>query len=162
MIYTCLPLFHGNAYNYSCYPALWADAELAISERFSVSRFWPEIREARATEFNALGAMISLLLKQPPSLDDRSHSVRQCMALPLSRETYRTFRSRFGMEVTFSLRDDRDLSGHAVWPEIWRRRERRLASRQNMPICKSWTKTTCLRRLGRLEKSASGPANPGS
>jgi crotonobetaine/carnitine-CoA ligase len=100
VLYTCLPLFHGNAFNYTCYPALWADATIAVSQRFSVSRFWDDIRRTGATQFNALGAMISLLLKQPPSPDDKSHSVRQCMALPLSRETYRLFKSRYGVDIT--------------------------------------------------------------
>jgi len=100
VIYTCLPLFHGNAFNYSCYPALWADATIAVSPRFSVSRFWSEIRQTGATQFNALGAMISMLLKQPPSPDDKSHAVRQCMALPLSRETYRVFKERYGIDIT--------------------------------------------------------------
>lgn len=100
VIYTCLPLFHGNAWNYSCYPALWADATIAVSPRFSGSRFWDEIRKTGATQFNALGVMISILLKQPPSPDDKSHSVRQCMALPLSRETYRVFKDRYGVDIT--------------------------------------------------------------
>jgi crotonobetaine/carnitine-CoA ligase len=100
VIYTCLPLFHGNAFNYSCYPALWADATLALSERFSVSQFWKEIRQTGATQFNALGVMMSMLLKQPPSSDDTAHAVRQCMALPLSRESYREFGSRFGFKIT--------------------------------------------------------------
>lgn len=100
VIYTCLPLFHGNAFNYSCYPALWADATIAVSPRFSVSRFWNEIRATGATQFNALGAMISMLLKQPPSPEDKSHSVRQCMALPLSRETYGVFKDRYGIDIT--------------------------------------------------------------
>ena len=100
VIYTCLPLFHGNAWNYSCYPALWADATIAVSPRFSGSRFWDEIRKTGATQFNALGVMISILLKQPPSPDDKSHAVRQCMALPLSRETYRVFKNRYGIDIT--------------------------------------------------------------
>jgi crotonobetaine/carnitine-CoA ligase len=100
VIFTCLPLFHGNAFNYSCFPALWADATLALSDRFSVSQFWSEIRRTGATQFNALGAMISLLLKQPPSEEDRAHSVRQCMALPLSRQTFQEFSSRFGFKIT--------------------------------------------------------------
>jgi crotonobetaine/carnitine-CoA ligase len=100
VLYTCLPLFHGNAFNYTCYPALWADATIAVSPRFSASRFWSDIRQTGATQFNALGAMISLLLKQPESPEDRNHKVRQCMALPLSRETYRAFRDRYGIEIT--------------------------------------------------------------
>ena len=31
VVYTCLPLFHGNALWYSCYAALWADCALAVS-----------------------------------------------------------------------------------------------------------------------------------
>jgi crotonobetaine/carnitine-CoA ligase len=100
VIYTCLPIFHGNAFNYSCYPALWADATLALLERFSVNQFWKEIRQTGATQFNALGVMISMLLKQPPSTDDTAHSVRQCMALPLTRESYKDFGSRFGFKIT--------------------------------------------------------------
>ena len=100
VIYACLPLFHGNAFNYSCYPAFWADAALAVSKRFSVSQFRNDIRRTGATQFKALGAMISMLLKQSPSSQDKAHSVRQCMALPLSRETYRAFKSRFGVEIT--------------------------------------------------------------
>ena len=37
VIFTCLPLFHGNALWYSCYAAFWADCTLAVSPRFSAS-----------------------------------------------------------------------------------------------------------------------------
>ena len=37
VLYTCLPLFHGNALWYTCYAALWADAAIALAPRFSVS-----------------------------------------------------------------------------------------------------------------------------
>ena len=55
VLYTCLPLFHGNALWYSCYAALWADCTLAVSPRFSASSFWDEIRATGATQFNSLG-----------------------------------------------------------------------------------------------------------
>ena len=47
VLYTCLPLFHGNAIWYTCYAALWADACVALSPRFSARRFWDEIRDER-------------------------------------------------------------------------------------------------------------------
>jgi carnitine-CoA ligase len=100
VLYTCLPLFHGNALWYSSYPALWADATLALAPRFSVSQFWYDIRRTGATQFNALGAMVNMLLKQPPSELDRQHSVRQSMALPLSREVFNEFSQRFNLKVT--------------------------------------------------------------
>ncbi len=100
VLYTCLPLFHGNALWYSCFAAFWADAALAISARFSASTFWDEIRETGATQFNALGAMTNILLKAPPSEAERRHRVRQAMVLPLSRESYRDVSGRFGVRVT--------------------------------------------------------------
>jgi carnitine-CoA ligase len=100
VLFTCLPLFHGNALWYTCYPALWADATLAVASRFSVSQFWDDIRRTGATQFNALGAMVNLLLKQPPSEQDRQHKVRQSMALPLSREVFNEFSQRFNLKVT--------------------------------------------------------------
>ncbi|MFI4986598.1 MAG: ATP-dependent acyl-CoA ligase [Alphaproteobacteria bacterium] len=100
VIYTCLPLFHGNALWYSSYAALWAEATLALSPRFSASQFWDEIRATGATQFNALGAMANILLKLPPSPAEREHRVRQAMVIPLSRQSYREVSARFGVRVT--------------------------------------------------------------
>ena len=100
VLFTCLPLFHGNALWYSCYAALWADCALAVSPRFSASTFWDEIRAAGATQFNSLGAMTNILLRTPASPRDREHRVRQAMIVPLSRETYREVSDRFGVKVT--------------------------------------------------------------
>ena len=100
VVYTCLPLFHGNALWYSCYAALWADCALAVSPRFSASSFWDEIRAAGATQFNALGAMTNILLRAQPSPRDREHRVRQAMLVPLSPDVYREVSERFGVQVT--------------------------------------------------------------
>jgi crotonobetaine/carnitine-CoA ligase len=100
VVYTCLPLFHGNALWYSAYAALWADCALAVSPRFSASGFWDEIRATGATQFNALGAMTNIILKTPASPRDREHRVRQAMIVPLSPETYRAVSTRFGVQVT--------------------------------------------------------------
>ena len=100
VLYTCLPLFHGNALWYSCYAALWADCALAVSPRFSATGFWDEIRATGATQFNSLGAMTNILLRAPATSRDREHRVRQAMIVPLSRESYREVSDRFGVQVT--------------------------------------------------------------
>jgi crotonobetaine/carnitine-CoA ligase len=100
VLYTCLPLFHGNALWYSAYAALWADCTLAVSPRFSAGSFWDEIRATGATQFNSLGAMTNILLRAPVSPRDREHRVRQAMVIPLSRESYREVSERFGVQVT--------------------------------------------------------------
>ncbi len=110
-IYTCLPVFHGNAMNCSCVPALLADATLAISRRFSASRFWDEVREVGATAFNLLGAMTNILWAQPPSPRDRDHKVRQCMMVPIA-SFGREFEERFGIKLTsvYALTDFGNVS----------------------------------------------------
>jgi carnitine-CoA ligase len=100
VLYTCLPLFHVNALWYSSNAALWADAAMALAPRFSVSQFWEDIVATGATQFNALGAMASLLLKQPVSAAERAHGVRQSMVVPLSKAAYQQYSERFGLTVT--------------------------------------------------------------
>jgi len=100
VLYTCLPLFHGNALWYTCYAALWADAAIALSPRFSLSGFWDDIHRMGATQFNALGAMTNLLLQQPEGGLERGHKVRQTMVLPLTPDTWRAITTRFGVKVT--------------------------------------------------------------
>jgi carnitine-CoA ligase len=49
---------------------------LAIVERFSVSKFWADVRRFGATHIHFLGGVLALLLKEPPRPDDRDHPVR--------------------------------------------------------------------------------------
>lgn len=100
VLYTCLPLFHGNAIWYSCYAALWADAALAVAPRFSVSRFWDDIRSTGATQFNTLGAMTNIIWKLPHGPQDRDTALRQCMAVPVPREIHAEFEQRYGVTLT--------------------------------------------------------------
>jgi carnitine-CoA ligase len=100
VLYTCLPLFHVNALWYSANSALWADAAIALAPRFSASGFWDDIVRTGATQFNALGAMASLLLKQPVTAAERAHKVRQSMVVPLSKEAFRDYSERFRLKVT--------------------------------------------------------------
>ncbi len=71
VLYTCLPLFHGNAIWYTVHAALWADASVALYPRFSARAFWQQIRESGATAFNALGAMANIIWQLPPGPADR-------------------------------------------------------------------------------------------
>jgi crotonobetaine/carnitine-CoA ligase len=100
VLYTCLPVFHGNAIWYTVYAALWAEASVALYPHFSASRFWSQIRESRATIFNALGAMANIIWQLPAGPGDRDHNLRICMMVPNSRELTAGFRERYGITVT--------------------------------------------------------------
>lgn len=99
VLYTCLPLFHANALLLSTVMALDMGATLGLGRRFSASRFWQEAAELGATSFNALGAMIPILLKQPPSPADRAHRVRLVVSAACPAEAWRPFEERFGVRL---------------------------------------------------------------
>jgi len=101
-LYTCLPLYHINAQAYTVMGALAIGASVALSERFSVSRFWQELAAWGATQFNFIGAMLVLLAKRPPSEEERRHRVRIAYGVPAFDEGLRReLEARFGFRIVF-------------------------------------------------------------
>jgi carnitine-CoA ligase len=98
VLYTCLPLFHTNALNTFCQALLWG-ATYTLGPRFSASRFWKRCSEAEATVTYLLGPMVSILLRQPPSPDDRAHGVRIALAPATPADLHEPFRERFGVQL---------------------------------------------------------------
>ncbi|MBI2461613.1 MAG: ATP-dependent acyl-CoA ligase [Candidatus Rokubacteria bacterium] len=112
VLYTCLPLFHANALWNTTYTAIWNDAAVALSRRFSASGFWSEIRRVGATQFAALGAMITILWKQAPRPDDADNPARLCFTVPTPAEFIHAFARRFdlGIVTWFSMTENFPLT----------------------------------------------------
>ncbi|MFW6204205.1 MAG: AMP-binding protein [Actinomycetota bacterium] len=98
-MYTGLPLFHGNALLVSMLGSIFIDAKLALAPKFTASRFFDDCRRYGAVEFNTLGGMISILLKQPPSPRDRDHDVRVVVSAGCPPDRWREFEERFGVRI---------------------------------------------------------------
>ncbi len=98
-LYTALPLLHGNALMISAIGSIVLDGKLALADRFSASRFWDDCRKYNAVEFNTLGAMIPILLKQPPRPDDRDNPVRVVLSAACPANVWREFEDRFGVRI---------------------------------------------------------------
>jgi crotonobetaine/carnitine-CoA ligase len=97
---TSLPLFHINAPAYSVLGSLACGAGLILLPRFSASGFLDSARRCGATEFNAIGAMLEILMRQPPRPDDAETSLRLCYTGPSpAREWQEAFERRFGLRV---------------------------------------------------------------
>ena len=73
-------------------------APARLAERFSASRFWDDIRESGAVAFNALGAMIPILLKQPARPDDADNPARVCLSAACPAWAWDEFQTRFRQE----------------------------------------------------------------
>jgi len=99
VFYTCLPLIHGNALFLTVTPAMAVGGTVALSRRFSASRFWDEISQYGATTFNALGSMIPILMKQPPRPEDRNHRVRMVLSAACPANMWEPFEKRFGVTI---------------------------------------------------------------
>jgi carnitine-CoA ligase len=98
-MYTALPLFHGNALLLSAIGSMSLGAKLALAEKFSASRFWDDCRKYDAVEFNTLGGMISILMKQPPKPNDRDNPVRVVLSAACPGNVWREFEQRFDVRL---------------------------------------------------------------
>lgn len=98
-MYTGLPLFHGNALLVSMIGSIFIDAKLALAPKFTASRFFDDCRRYDAAEFNTLGGMISILLKQRPSPQDRDHNVRAVISAGCPPDRWVEFEERFGVRI---------------------------------------------------------------
>jgi crotonobetaine/carnitine-CoA ligase len=97
---TSLPLFHINAPAYSVMGSLACGAGLVLLPRFSASGFLDAARRHGATEFNAIGAMLEILMRQPPRPDDADTPLRLCYTGPApERERHLEIERRFGIRI---------------------------------------------------------------
>src|SRR5260370_8354216 len=75
------------------------DFNVALGERFAASKHWDECRKYNAVEFNTLGAMIPILLKQPERADDADNPVRVVLSAGCPAHAWRLFEERFNLRL---------------------------------------------------------------
>ena len=92
------PLYHSSGAQ-MCILALMEPVTLIIVRRFSASRFWRIIKNYKVTKIHYLGGIIDILLKQPPTPDDKKHCVRIAFGGGCRKENWRVFEKRFGVKI---------------------------------------------------------------
>jgi carnitine-CoA ligase len=113
---TSLPLFHINAPSYSVMGSLAAGASLVLLPRFSASRFIDWSRRYGATEFNAIGAMIEILMRQPEQANDGDNPLRLCYTGPSPpKERQLEIERRFGFRIVCGYALSESPYG-LIWP----------------------------------------------
>jgi carnitine-CoA ligase len=113
---TSLPLFHINAPAYSVMGSLACGAGLVLLPRFSASGFLDAARRHGATEFNAIGAMLEILMRQPPRPDDADTPLRLCYTGPApDRERQLEIERRFGLKIVVGYALSESPYG-LIWP----------------------------------------------
>lgn len=97
---TSLPLFHINAPAYTTLGSVAARASMVLLPGFSARSFLDDARRYGATEFNAIGAMLEILMRQPARGDDADNPLRRCYTGPSpAKERQEEIERRFGIEI---------------------------------------------------------------
>ena len=99
VLYSAMPLFHGNALSAAVFPAFATGATLVLRRRFSASGFLPDVRETGATFFNTVGRAIAHILATAPTEHDRHHQLRFVLGPETSDADKTEFTERFGVPI---------------------------------------------------------------
>jgi crotonobetaine/carnitine-CoA ligase len=91
----CLPFYYAD-------PALFllttlhGGGSLVVMRKFSVSRFWPVVRDFGVTTFSSIGGMAAMLLKGTPSDAERDHKVKYVIGTGIPPGLHEALVERFG------------------------------------------------------------------
>ncbi len=113
---TSLPLFHINAPAYTVMGSLACSAGLILLPRFSASTFLDSARRHGATEFNAIGAMLEILMRQEPRPGDSGTTLRLCYTGPApAKQRQEEMERRFGLRIVVGYAMSESPYG-LIWP----------------------------------------------
>jgi crotonobetaine/carnitine-CoA ligase len=98
VFYSPFPLYHMDALALTVAPAIYHGTTAAIAVRFSVRRFWDDVRRFQATVFDFMGSTLTLLWKREPAPGDRDHPARLGWGVPMP-DFAAAFEDRFGCRL---------------------------------------------------------------
>ena len=99
VLYSAMPLFHGNALSSSLFPWMASGATLVLRRRFSASGFLPDVRHHGATFMNTVGRAVANILATEPTAEDRDHRLRYVLGPETSATDKAEFTRRFGVPL---------------------------------------------------------------
>jgi len=99
VLFTALPLFHANALILTTSWALAAGVPFGLEKKFSASGFWDAIRHYGATQFNGIGSLIPILMKQPEKPDDGNNPVKTVISAACPANLWEQFEKRYNVKI---------------------------------------------------------------
>ena len=102
-IYCPLPFYHTNGLTVGWPMAVAIGAALAISRKFSASRFWEDIQKFKATCFIYVGELPRYILNQPEKPDEKQHPLKTIIGNGLRPEVWQQFKQRFGIKKVYEF-----------------------------------------------------------
>jgi crotonobetaine/carnitine-CoA ligase len=97
--YNFYPLHHNTGFGIITLAVLSAGARMALTERFSKSRFWKDVSEHSCTAFYGMGPILEILDKdETADAAADGHTLRVCFGIAIGEEQAQRFRKRFGVD----------------------------------------------------------------
>lgn len=92
-----LPMFHVGGAG-PVYAMLLLGASISVVDAFDTASFWQVVTKTGATSTVLLGVMATFLVKRAPGPEDRAHTLRSAIMVPLCEDS-EAFSQRFGCDV---------------------------------------------------------------
>jgi crotonobetaine/carnitine-CoA ligase len=102
VLYSCLPLNHINAQNYSVLCSWAAGGQLALDAKFTASGFWQRLIDTGADAFNIIGGIPLMLWAQPERPEEKLHPARVAFGVPVPVEIWERWEERFGVRIVYA------------------------------------------------------------
>ena len=99
IFYNFFPLFHNTSQAMIIVPVLLVGARMVLTDRFSASRFWPDIRKHGCTAFYYIGEILRILVKGTRREDAEGAKLRVGWGIAASAEDFVEFSTRFGVKL---------------------------------------------------------------
>jgi fatty-acyl-CoA synthase len=96
-MYDCLPLYHSVGGVVAPGSVLVGGGSVVIREKFSASRFWPDVVETGCTLFQYIGELCRYLTLAAPHPLERAHRLRMCTGNGLRPDIWTAFAERFAI-----------------------------------------------------------------
>ena len=98
VLWTAMPLFHLSAAPSVLAPML-VGGTTVLAPAFHPGTVWDEVRACDAVGFAGAGAMVSMLLRQPPDPRDAQLPLRFISAAPIDASVYHDIEKRYGCRI---------------------------------------------------------------
>jgi crotonobetaine/carnitine-CoA ligase len=98
VLWTAMPLFHLSAAPSVLAPMLIGGTTV-LASAFHPGTVWDEVRACGAVGFAGAGAMVSMLMNQPPDPRDAQLPLRFLSAAPIKASAYRDIEKRYGCRI---------------------------------------------------------------
>lgn len=99
VFYCALPMFHGAALMSLYGAAMQAGGAVVVRRKFSVSRFWQDVKQNKITVFQYVGEVCRYLVNSAEVPEEKNNTLRVIIGSGMGIDVWERFNERFGTDI---------------------------------------------------------------